>query len=53
MSIKGKIDLYAEIRHEYRWGVGTIRGRAEMFKVHRRLVRDALDNPLRRNGKCL
>ena len=46
MNMKGKIDLYAKIRHEYRWGVGTIRGLAEMFKVHRRLVRDALDNPL-------
>src|SRR5205809_600237 len=46
MNMKGKIDLYAEIRHEYRWGVGIIRGLAEMFKVHRRLVRDALDNPL-------
>ena len=46
MNMKGKIDLYAKIRHEYRWGVGTSRGLAEMFKVHRRLVRDALDNPL-------
>ena len=46
MNMKGKIDLYAKIRHEYKWGVGTIRGLAEMFKVHRRLVRDALDNPL-------
>lgn len=46
MNMKGKIDLYAKIRHEYRWGVGTIRGLAEMFNVHRRLVRDALDNPL-------
>jgi len=46
MNMKGKIDLYAKIRHEYRWGVGTIRGIAQMFKVHRRLVRDALDHPL-------
>jgi transposase len=46
MNMKGKIDLYAKIRREYRWGVGTIRGIAQMFKVHRRLVRDALDNPL-------
>ena len=46
MNMKGKIDLYAKIRHEYRWGVATIRGLAQMFKVHRRLVRDALDNPL-------
>jgi N-ethylmaleimide reductase len=44
MNMKGKIDLYARIRHEYRWGVGTIRGIAQMFKVHRRLVRDALDS---------
>ncbi len=45
MNMKCKIDLYAKIRHEYRWGVGTIRGIAQMFKVHRRFVRDALDNP--------
>jgi hypothetical protein len=46
MNMKGKMDLYARIRREYRWGVGTVRGIAQMFKVHRRLVRDALDNPL-------
>src|ERR1700730_6454349 len=46
MNMKSKIDLYAKIRHEYRRGVGTIRRVAKMFKVHRRLVRDALDNPL-------
>jgi hypothetical protein len=46
MNMKGKIDLYAKIRHECRWGVRTIRGIAQMFKVHRRLVRDALDHPL-------
>ena len=45
MNMKGKIDLYAKIRREYQWGVGTIRGIAQMFKVHRRLVRDALDSP--------
>ena len=28
MNMKGKIDLYAKIRYEYRWGVGTIRGLA-------------------------
>lgn len=48
--MKSKIDLYAKIRCEYRRGVGTIRGVAQMFKIHRRLVRDALDNrlPLKR-----
>jgi hypothetical protein len=46
MNMKSKIDLYAKIRREYRRGVGSIRGVAQMFKVHRRLVRDALDNAL-------
>ena len=46
MNMQGKIDLYAKIRREYRQGVGTIGGVAQMFKVHRRLVRDALVNPL-------
>jgi hypothetical protein len=45
MNMNVKIDLYAKIRREYRWGVGTIRGVAQLFKVHRRLVRDALENP--------
>jgi hypothetical protein len=45
MNMKAKIDLYAKIRCEYRRGVGTIGGVARLFKVHRRLVRDALDNP--------
>jgi hypothetical protein len=46
MNMKSKIDLYAKIPREYRRGVGSIRGVAQMFKVHRRLVRDALDNAL-------
>jgi hypothetical protein len=45
MNMKGKIDLYAKKRHEYRWGVGTIRGLAQMFKVHRRLVQGCARQP--------
>ncbi len=51
MNLKDKIDLYAKIRREYRLGVGTIRGIAQMFKIHRRLVRDALDNPFPKKRK--
>ncbi len=33
------MELFEQIRREYRFGVGTIRGVAKQFGVHRRIVR--------------
>jgi transposase len=42
MDRKRKVELFEQIRREYRFGVGTIRGVAKQFGVHRRIVRQAL-----------
>lgn len=42
MDRRRKVELYEEIRREYRHGVGTIQGVAKKLKVHRRMVRQAL-----------
>jgi transposase len=36
------VELFERIRREYEFGVGTIKGVAERFGVHRRMVRQAL-----------
>jgi len=36
------VELFEQIRREYRLGIGTIRGVAKRFGVHRRIVRQAL-----------
>jgi len=36
------VELFEQIRREYEFGVGTIRGVARKLGVHRRLVREAL-----------
>ena len=36
------MELYEEIRREYEHGVGTIKGVAKKFGVHRRMVREAI-----------
>jgi transposase len=36
------VELFEQIRREYEHGVGTIKGVAKKFGVHRRMVRDAL-----------
>jgi transposase len=41
-----KVELFEQIRREYEHGVGTIKGVAEKFGVHRRMVREALANAL-------
>ena len=46
MDWRTKVELYEEIRREYEFGVGTIRGVAQKLGVHRRMVRDAIDNAL-------
>ena len=40
---KRKVELFEQIRREYEYGVGTIKGVARKFKVHRRMVREALE----------
>lgn len=42
MDRRRKVELFEQIRREYRFGVGTIRGVAKQFGVHRRIVRQAL-----------
>lgn len=36
------MELFEQIRREYRFGVGTIQGVAKKLGVHRRMVRQAL-----------
>jgi transposase len=42
MERKAKVELFEQIRREYEFGVGTIRGVAHKLRVHRRMVRQAL-----------
>jgi transposase len=39
---KTKVELFEQMRREYAHGVGSIKGVAKKFGVHRRMVRDAL-----------
>lgn len=41
MERRAKVELYEQLRREYEFGIGTIRGVARKFGVHRRLVREA------------
>lgn len=38
-----KVELFEQIRREYEFGCGTIKGVAEKFGVHRRMVRQAIE----------
>ncbi len=38
------MELFEQIRREYEHGVGTIKGVARKFGVHRRMVREAIAN---------
>ena len=42
MNRRRKVDLFEEIRHEYRFGSGTIQGVAKKLKTNRRMMRQAL-----------
>ena len=46
MNWRAKVELYEEIRREYEFGVGTIRGVARKVGVHRRMVREAVGNAM-------
>jgi hypothetical protein len=42
MDRRRKVELFEQIRREYRFGVGTVRGVAKQLGVHRRMVRQAM-----------
>lgn len=42
MDRRQKVELFEQLRREYEFGVGTIKGVARKFGVHRRMVRQAL-----------
>jgi transposase len=46
MDRRAKVELFEEIRREYQYGVGTIKGVARKLGVHRRQVRQALKDAL-------
>lgn len=45
---RATVELFEEIRREYEHGVGTVKGVARKFGVHRRLVREALGDAIPR-----
>lgn len=49
MERRAKVELFEQMRREYEFGEGTIRGVARKFGVHRRMVRQALGMPGRRS----
>ncbi len=44
------MELFEQIRREYKFGVGTISGVSRKLQVHRRLVREALSSAV--PGEC-
>ena len=46
MDRRAKVELFEQIRRDYEFGQGTIRGLARKFGVHRRLVRQAIESAL-------
>jgi transposase len=44
MEWRAKVELFEQIRREYEFGIGTIKGVADKLGVHRRMVRQALAN---------
>jgi transposase len=42
MERRAKVELFEQIRREYEFGIGTIKGVANKVGVHRRMVRQAL-----------
>ncbi len=39
MDRRRKVELFEQLRREYEFGIGTIKGVARKFGVHRRMVR--------------
>src|SRR5437867_10367563 len=42
MDWRAKVELFEQLRREYEFGTGTIKGVARKFGVHRRMVREAI-----------
>ena len=42
MQRRSKVELFEEMRREYEFGIGSVRGVARKLGVHRRQVRQAL-----------
>jgi transposase len=42
MEWRSKVELFEELRREYEFGIGSVRGVAKKLGVHRRMVRQAL-----------
>jgi transposase len=48
---RSKVELFEQIRREYEYGVGTIKGVARKLGVHRRMVREAIGSAVPRARK--
>src|SRR6266545_3654733 len=46
MDRRAKVEIFEAIRREYQYGIGTIKGVAKKFGVHRRMVRQVLENAM-------
>jgi hypothetical protein len=53
MDRRRKVELFEQLRREYKLGVGTIKGVAGKSGVHRRLVRQALATAVRLQVFCM
>jgi hypothetical protein len=47
------VELFEAIRREYEFGVGTVKGVARKFGVHRRMVREALADAVPKERKII
>src|ERR1035438_1400783 len=47
------VELFEAIRREYQFGVGTVKGVARKFGVHRRMVREALADAVPKQRKIV
>src|ERR1700691_5802620 len=47
------VELFEAIRREYQFGVGTVKGVARKFGVHRRMVREALADAVPKQRKII
>jgi hypothetical protein len=54
MERRAKVELFEQLRREYEFGIGSIKGVARKLGVHRRMVRQALANadPPQRKRSC-
>src|SRR3954447_8880348 len=43
---RAKVELFERLRREYEFGIGTVKGVARQFGVHRRMVRQAVESAL-------